>query len=396
MKGFFNYLTLVLFISQLMNFLSGIAFSLYAPSMPAIASDFQISITTTKNTITATMLGFALGSIIFGVLMDYYGRRKTLLPAMLLFILVSFSAGFATHIWQVMVIRFFQGVFISAAAIGSRALIVDYFKDKDFVIAILYTTVAYGLGLVLGPFFGGYLQEHYYWQSNFYAYACLGILIELILWLFIRESLVVTETKSVWNVIQFYYSIVKHKTFLAGSTILGIVLIQQLIYPTVGVFLVQDKLGYSPVIFGQSALWIGVSYLGGTLLNRFLLPVFSVKKLIDIGFGMVGFSVFIQLILAFTTGLNLWTLVVPIVILNLGLGFFFGNIMGICLQLFPKNAGMNIAVQTCFLMIASSLGIFLISYFNINTLFAVGITFLIVLLIQAVLFYGIFRLAIRI
>lgn len=386
-----NYLFAILLISQALNFLSGIAFSLYAPSLPAITNLFHTTTTATKNTMTATMVGFAFGSIIFGVLMDYYGRKKSLVPAMLLFIACSLYAPYVASIQALMLVRLLQGIFISAAAIGSRALVVDYFSGKNFVIAILYTTVAYGLGLVLGPFFGGYLQSYFSWQGNFYAYAMVGLFITIYLLLFINESLVQQEPQQGWNVFKFYYSIVTHKTFLAGSAILGIVMIQQLIYPTVGVFLMQYKLGYTPLLYGYTALAVGLSYLAGTLSNRYLLKYFTVKDLIDIGLKLVALSVLAQIILACSTEMNVWTLLLPIVAINFGLGFMFGNILGLCLQLFPKNAGMNMAVQSCFLMLASSLGIFIISYLTVSSLFILAMIFLMTLIIQGILYYSIFR-----
>jgi len=71
-----SYLNLLIILVPLMNFISGISIDLYAPSMPALATHFASSITLVKNTVTISMLGFALGAILLGVLFDTLGRKS--------------------------------------------------------------------------------------------------------------------------------------------------------------------------------------------------------------------------------------------------------------------------------------------------------------------------------
>lgn len=380
------YLNLIIVVAPLLNFLAGISFDLYAPSMPAIAREFNTSLVAVKNTITITMAGFAIGSLILGVLIDRYGRRTIIVPSLFLYIIVSLIAVKVTSIQQLLAIRFFQGAFTAAAGIGARAMVTDYFSGKRFFIAILYMSIAYGFGLVIGPFFGGYLQYHFGWQANFYAYALIAAIIELIIILFIHESLSHQVEESLWQTTKFYLPIVSHRIFLAGTLILGLVLVEQLIYPTVGVFIVQNTLQYSPVTYGNTALLVGLSYLVGTLMNRIMLEFLSANTLVTIGFSIMLFSVSTLFLFGASVGLNLWTLLIPIIIFNLGLGYIFGNIVAICLGLFPKNAGMNTAVQSCLFMLLSSVGIFFISYLNIVDLWHVALVYLVLLILQVTAF----------
>lgn len=309
-----------------------------------------------------------------------------MVPALFIFILISLYAPFVTTITQLMVIRFFQGLLTATCSIGSRAIIVDCFKGKQFNVAILYTTVAYGFGLMIAPFLGGYLQYYLGWEANFYAYVLIAILIELTLIFFVRESLIKADSSSLAKTFRSYGQVLKHKRLLAGIIILGLVQVEQLIYPTIGSFLVQDNLGYSSIIYGYSALAVGCSYLIGTLLNRSLLFKFSIETLVTYGFAIMALAIGIQWFLVFISGLTLWTLTLPIVIFNVGLGFIFGNIIAFCLRIFPENAGISLAVQTCYLMLISALGVYIISSFKISTLFPVPFIYSIVVFIQFVLF----------
>ena len=48
----------------------------YLPSLPALAADLDISTATTQLTITACLLGMALGQLFVGPISDSTGRRK--------------------------------------------------------------------------------------------------------------------------------------------------------------------------------------------------------------------------------------------------------------------------------------------------------------------------------
>src|SRR3990167_1779381 len=86
------YLTLLVVMAPLLNFLSGINIDLYAPSMPAIGKYFGVSITFAKDTIAVSMIGFGIGCIIFGTLMDIIGRRRVILFGLLVYTIASAAA----------------------------------------------------------------------------------------------------------------------------------------------------------------------------------------------------------------------------------------------------------------------------------------------------------------
>ena len=60
--------------------------------------------------------------------------------------------------------------------------------------------------------------------------------------------------------------------------------------------------------------------------------------------------------------MQLLTFVLPLTVIEFGVGFIFANIIGICLQLFPKNVGHASAVQALMLTLLAALGAFLISH----------------------------------
>ncbi|MCH9645000.1 MAG: MFS transporter [Gammaproteobacteria bacterium] len=382
-----HYLVMLIIIAPLLNFLSGISIDLYAPSLPAIMNHFHTSMMLVKNTITVTMIGFAIGCIFFGALIDIIGRRKTILFGLSLFIAFSIAAIGARSINELMFIRFIQGIMISTASIGARALVVDNFTGKRFNIAIVYTSVTYASGPVIAPFVGGILQYHFGWKANFIAYAFFGFILIAAFGLFVREKSRTIQRFSLTHVLKQYQKILSNKTFILGAAILGTVFIEQMIYPILGPFIIENTLHHTSITYGNTALLVGSSYLVGTLTNRMLLGRFSPQQLVQIGFTILILGTLIQLFFAIFLPLSLLTFILPIAVIDFSLGFIFSNILGACLKLFPENVGIASAVQICFLMIVGAIGTLMISHFNIVHLLGLTIIYLIVVILQLMLFF---------
>lgn len=389
--GDVTYSNIMMVLAPLMNFLSGIAIDLYAPSMPSIAVYFHTSMMAVKNTITITMIGFAIGCLLCGVLLDTIGRRKVILTSLLIFIIASLLAPHCQSIYQLIAIRFVQGITTSVMSIGGRALVADHFSGHRFVVAMLYISLGYGLGPVIAPFIGGYLQYHFDWQANFYAYAICASAIFVFYFLFVHEKFNRPKHHTLLKVVTFYKTIVTQKTFFSGAMILGLVQLELIIYPTLGPFLVEHQLNYSSITYGNSALIVGLGYLSGALINRLLLRFFKQHQLINIGFIILSLSLLAQLVLALYIGLNLWTLVFPIVLIGFALGFLFGNILSNCLKLFPNNTGIASASQIFLLMSLGSLGVFAISYLKITSLYDLFFVFLGILILQLLIYMLLFK-----
>lgn len=390
------YLNLVMVLVPLMNFLSGIAIDMYAPSMPAIAFSFHTSMMAVKNTITFTMFGFAIGCILCGILFDTLGRRKVIIIALIIFIISSLCAPFCHSVYQLMAVRFVQGLMTSAMSIGCRALVADHFTGQRFVIAILYASFAYGLGPVIGPFIGGYLQYHFGWQANFYAFSFFGFFVLILFVLFVHERFKKIAGYTLLQAVTFYKTVLTHKAFLYGTFIFGLIQLELMIYPTLGPFLVQHQLHYSPITYGNSALVVGLGYLGGTLCNRFLLKFFSQKQLIHMGFFILTTAAIMLFLFSIFIGLRLWTLVLPISLIGYAVGFIYGNMLSSCLRLFPNNVGISSATLLFFLMFFAATGVFIISSIKITTLYNLFFVCFGIIAIQLFIYIFLFRKTINI
>ena len=383
-----TYLTLLIFLAPLLNFLSGITFDLYTPSMPALADYYSASMTAIKNTVTVTLIGYAIGCLIAGVLLDTFGRRRIILLALLSYAIVSLIAMFCQSIEQLMIVRCLQGLLVANVSVGCRAIIVDSFTGHRYIIALLYASLAYGFGPIVGPFIGGILQYHFGWKMNFFAYALFGMILFLIFAVYVNETIPARQTFSLNRLLKNYVIILKHPIFTATILIGGFCNIQLFTYSTIGSFIVENTLQRSAILYGNTALLVGCCYLAGVLTNRFFVKKFHSHHLTHTGFCLIILGVIIQLSFAWLSTLNLFTLIFPIMIVCYSQGFIFPNILGRSLKIFPNQAGVATSILYCLVISISGLGIFAMNHINVDNLANLAYIFLFLLIVQLIVFYG--------
>ena len=104
---------------------------MYLPTLPAMTDYFQTSSSMVQMGLTTSMIGLALGQLLFGPLSDKYGRRLPLLTALWLFIAATLLCIFATNIRQFIVMRFLQGIAGAGGIVISRSVATDRFAGRD-------------------------------------------------------------------------------------------------------------------------------------------------------------------------------------------------------------------------------------------------------------------------
>lgn len=67
---------------------------MYLPTLPAMTGFFQTTSSQVQLGLTASMIGLAVGQLLFGPLSDKYGRRIPLIMAMLLFLFSTLGCLF--------------------------------------------------------------------------------------------------------------------------------------------------------------------------------------------------------------------------------------------------------------------------------------------------------------
>ena len=138
---------------------------------------------------------------------------------------------------------------------------------------------------------------------------------------------------------RFLVIIITNKEFTLLSIIYGLSYSTVLIFNTVGPYLIEVKLNYSILFYGNLAMFLGCAYFIGTMINRYLIIRYDNKSILQSGIILSSISSIVILLLM-TFHQNIFTFTVPIFAIFVFIGLIVPNVIAITMTLFPKQAGM--------------------------------------------------------
>lgn len=109
---------------------------------------------------------FVLAQVLFqapiGSASDRYGRKPFIVAGLLLLVPSTLAQGFVTEPWMMVVARFVQGIAGAAVFAPALALAGDYARAGESGTQLSVLTMAFGLGVAIGPLASGSLAAIWY------------------------------------------------------------------------------------------------------------------------------------------------------------------------------------------------------------------------------------------
>lgn len=155
----------------LLTFVGPLAGDMYLPAFPAMAVELGTDPAGVQLTLTAMMIGFALGQLLLGPLSDWYGRRTLLLAGASVAALSTALCALAPSLEWLAALRFAQGVSAAAGIVIGRAVVSDVAEGPaaERLQGVLMTLT--GVAPIIAPLAGAALIEAGDWRLVFWALA---------------------------------------------------------------------------------------------------------------------------------------------------------------------------------------------------------------------------------
>lgn len=258
----------------------------YLPGLPRLTHDFHAGASAGQLTLTACVLGLAFGQLGWGSLSDRFGRKPPLLVALAAYCVASVACAFAHSIWVLVLLRLVQGLAGAAGIVISRAVVRDL--ETGVEAARLYSILILVLGVVpvLAPAAGGLLLHVTSWRGLFLVLAAVDALILAATAAFLRESLAPEHRHASggWGRLR---EPLRDRLFVGYSLVLGLQFGELFSYIAGSPFVLQNRYGVSPqlygVVFGVNALGlVACSQLNRALVVRFS-PARVLRAAVTIG-----------------------------------------------------------------------------------------------------------------
>jgi MFS family permease len=151
--------------------------SMSSIALPDIARDFRVAPDDLSWVVTAYLIPFATGTIVYGRLADMFGTRRMYLIGLVLFTVASFASAAAPSFGLLIVARAVMGMGGTAVPSLSLATIIRTTSRGDRAPAMGATVMTVGLGFATGPILGGWLVDMWGWHGPFLGIAVCSTLV---------------------------------------------------------------------------------------------------------------------------------------------------------------------------------------------------------------------------
>jgi len=371
----------------------GMVVDLIAPSLPAIAEGLHISNHAAQNAISVYLLGYAVGNFFTGFLSDAWGRQKLIRINLAGFVLVSVLPVFFPHIEVLLLARLLQGITMGAVAVSIRAILSDILPSHKLIPLGTLIGTMWGLGPVMGPILGGYLQTYFGWKAGFCFFAFITLIMLAATYLIVPETHFNRHPLRIKTIAKHLTEIFKHSLFISIVILMGLAYSLLIVFNTMGPFLIQSQLHYSPRFFGHISLCFGLVFLLATFVCRHFLKQYDVNSLLQV---VVNVALVMALILFGTTLIfknSILVIAVTSGLMFFTCGFLFPMSMGKGASLFRHIAGAASATMYLINILITSLCSLLVSFINVKSFIPLMSVYLSLIVGCALIYWVIIRKA---
>jgi len=335
-----RYFFLILILG-LLTALSPFSIDMYLPGFPAIAKALHTTTAEVARSLSSFFIGLAFGQLLYGPLMDRFGRKKPLYFGLALYIVVSVGCFSATSINTLIMLRFMQAIGACAAGVAAMAMVRDIFPVKDNAKVFALLVLVLGASPMIAPTVGSYLTAAFGWQSVFIMLLSIAALMLIAVIFALPESYkpdtsyslkplpIIKSFLSVLTVPQFYTYAITSSLAFAGL----------FAYVAGSPAVFMEYFHVNGKVYGWIFAFLSIAFIGSSQLNNVLLKYFRSERIVIVALiGQAIVAVF-YLIESYNGWFGLSGTLAMIFLILCGVGIINPNASALSLAPFSKNAG---------------------------------------------------------
>jgi DHA1 family bicyclomycin/chloramphenicol resistance-like MFS transporter len=371
--------------------ISPFSIDMYLPGFPAIARDLQTTIDKVQLSLTAYLVGIAAGQLIYGPLLDRYGRKLPLYAGLFIYLFASLGCALTTSIHALIVMRFLQAVGGCAGLVAAQALVRDLFPANKTAQAFSSLTLVIAISPMIAPTVGSYVTVAFGWPAVFIILTLLTALIILAVYFILPKGKNADPTLSLKPaaVMRNFYIVLKQPQFIVYSIAGGIATAAPFAYIAGSSDVFINIYHLSEKQYGWIFAFLAFAMIAPTQLNQILLKKFTSEQIVKY---TLLYQTIIGLVLAAGTWYgwyNEYALIVMMFFFLSGQGLTGPNTAALSLAPFTKHTGSAASLMGCFRMASGGIVSALVSVLHNGTAMPmVGIMVLCVVTGILYLFFG--------
>lgn len=364
-----TYVTYVLILG-LLTTIGPFSIDMYLPGFDDIARNLHTDPATVQLTLSSYFIGLAIGQLIYGPLLDRYGRKKPLYVGLGLYIAATAICMQAKDINTLIVLRLIQALGSCGAQVAAMAMVRDLFGAKESAKVFSLLLLVIGASPMIAPTVGGYVVTAFGWRTVFLILGIISVIVTLLTVFLLPESYGADRTFSLkpGPIIRNFISVIRIRQFLVSAAAGSFAFGGLFAYVSSSPLLFMNIFHVDKRTYGWIFAFLSVAFIVLSQFNHRLLKRYSSFRIIRVALmGQVTVAV-IFLIGAVAGWYALGSTIALLFLYLTFLGFTYPNAAALSLAPFDKNAGTASALLGTLQMGIGALSSVAVSAFSNGTM----------------------------
>ncbi|MFF4929401.1 multidrug effflux MFS transporter [Streptomyces griseofuscus] len=267
-----------------------LAMDMYLPSLPEVTRSLHAPAATVQLTLTACLLGMALGQLVVGPMSDRWGRRRPLLIGLAVNLVATALCALAPNVETLVAFRLVQGLAGAAGIVIARAVVRDLYDGVAMARFFSTLMLISGVAPVVAPLIGGQILRVTDWRGVFLVLTVIGALLGALVWLRLPETLPPTDRHGggVGHALRSMRALLADLPFTGYMLAGGFAFAALFAYISASPFVIQEIYGASPqtfsLLFGLNSVGLVVA---GQINGKVLVGRVSLDKVLGAGLAVI-------------------------------------------------------------------------------------------------------------
>ncbi|WP_138482884.1 multidrug effflux MFS transporter [Dyadobacter bucti] len=361
-----TYFFLILILGSL-TALGPFSIDMYLPGFPAIARDLHTTAAKVSLSLSGFFIGISVGQLLYGPLLDRFGRKKPLFIGLCVYIIASLGCSFTKSIDGLIMWRVVQAIGSCAATVASVAMVRDLFPVKDNAKVFSLLLLVVGVSPMIAPTVGGYVTAAFGWNAVFFILTGMGVAILAATVLWLPDSYKPDKSLSLKPrpILLNFLLVIKEPQFYTYSLTGAIAFAGLFAYVSGSPLVFMEVFHTDEKVYGWIFAFLSVGFIGSSQLNTLLLRRFKSEQVVNVALIAQAAIGMTFLAAALAGLLDLPTTLVFLFFFLCCVGLVFPNAAALSLAPFTKNAGSASALMGALQMGMGTLISIAISLFEV-------------------------------
>jgi MFS transporter, DHA1 family, multidrug resistance protein len=390
MKARQKYFFIIILILGALATISPFSIDMYLPGFPAIAKDLNTTIDQVQLSLTAYLVGISIGQILYGPMLDRFGRKNPLYVGLSIYVLASIGCAFTQSVGSLVVMRFMQALGGCVGIVAAQALVRDLFPISKIAQAFSLITLVIAVSPMIAPTVGAYVTSWIGWNYVFVVLAAITTLIMISVYFFLPSGKKADPTMSLKpaEVIRNFYTVVKEPQFAIYTLAGGLATAAPFAYIAGSSDVFINQYGVSEKQYGWIFAFIASAMIGSTQLNHWLLKKYKSEQIIKFTLCYQSVIGIVLIVGTYYGWYGKFSLIALMFIFFTGQGLTGPNTSALSLAPFTRLAGSASALMGSWRLGAGGIISALVSVFHNDTALPMVATMSLCAMISLILLFA--------